>query len=63
VDQRDKSLDLFAACRPGTGEAFALVLPRADAGTMRVFLEPFSRQLAPDVHAVLVLDQAGTSGP
>ena len=26
---------------------------------MRVFLEHFSRQLAPDVHAVLVLDQAG----
>src|SRR5215210_4792840 len=59
VDQRYKSLYLFAACRPGTGEAFALVLPRADAGTMKVFLEHFSRQLAPDVHAVLVLDQAG----
>ncbi len=59
VDQRYKSLYLFAACRPGKGEAFALVLPRADAGTMRVFLEHFSRQLAPDVHAVLVLDQAG----
>src|SRR5215218_6972827 len=59
VDQRYKSLYLFAACRPGTGEAFALGLPRADAGTMRVFLEHFSRQLAPDVHAVLILDQAG----
>ena len=59
VDQRYKSLYLFAACRPGTGEAFALALPRADAGTMRVFLEHFSRQLAPDGHAVLVLDQAG----
>src|SRR5215208_637405 len=59
VDQRYKSLYLFAACRPGTGEAFALVLPRADAGTMRVFLEPFSRQLAPDGHVLLVLDQAG----
>ena len=33
VDQRSKSLYLFAACRPGTGEAFALALPRADAGT------------------------------
>ena len=59
VDQRYKSLYLFAACRPGTGEAFALALPRADAGTMRVFLEHFSRQLASDGHAVLVLDQAG----
>jgi transposase len=59
VDQRYKSLYLFAACRPGTGEAFALALPRADAGTMEVFLDHFSRQLEPDVHVALVLDQAG----
>jgi hypothetical protein len=59
VDQRYKSLYLVAACRPGTNEAFALALPRADAGTMGVFLDHFSRQLAPDVHAVLMLDQAG----
>jgi hypothetical protein len=59
VDQPYKSLSLFAATRPGTDEAFALALPRADAGTMNVFLDPFSRQLAPDVHAVLLLDQAG----
>src|SRR5215212_11518524 len=51
VDQRYKSLYLFAACRPGTGEAFALALPRADVGTMGVFLKHFSRQLAPDVRA------------
>ena len=59
VDQRYGSLYLFAAIRPGTNEAFALALPRADAGTMGVFLDHFSRQLAPDVHAVLILDQAG----
>ena len=59
VDQRYTSLSLFAASRPGTNEAFALALPRADAGTMRLFLDHFSRQLAPDVHAVLLLDQAG----
>jgi transposase len=59
VDQRYKSLYLFATCRPGTGEAFALALPRADAGTMEVFLDHFSRQLEPDVHVALVLDQAG----
>ena len=59
VDRRYKSLYLFAATRPGTHEAFALALPRADAGTMDVFLDHFSRQLAPDVHAVLLLDQAG----
>ena len=59
VDQRYASLYLFAAIRPGTNEAFALALPRADAGTMGVFLDHFSRQLTPDVHAVLILDQAG----
>jgi hypothetical protein len=59
VDRRYKSLYLFAAARPGTNEAFALALPRADAGTMGVFLDHFSRRLAPDVHAVLMLDQAG----
>jgi hypothetical protein len=59
VDQRYKSLYLFAACRPGTDDVFALALPRADAGTMEVFLEHFARQLAPGVHAVLILDQAG----
>ena len=59
VDQRYQSLYLFAACRPGTDETFALALPRADASTMEGFLEHFARQLAPGVHAVLILDQAG----
>jgi len=59
VDQRYTSLSLFAASRPGTDEAFALAFPRADAGTMGIFLHHFSDQLAPDVHAVLILDQAG----
>jgi hypothetical protein len=59
VDQRFESLYLFAACRPGTDETFALALPRVNADAMTVFLEHFARQLAPGVHAVLVLDQAG----
>ena len=59
VDQRFESLYLFAACRPGTDETFALALPRVNADAMTIFLEQFARQLAPGVHAVLVLDQAG----
>ncbi len=59
VDQRFESLYLFAACRPGTDETFALALPRVNVDAMTIFLEHFSRQLAPGVHAVLVLDQAG----
>ena len=54
-----ESLYLFAACRPGTDETFALALPRVNADAMTIFLEHFSRQLEPGVHAVLVLDQAG----
>ncbi len=59
VDQRFESLYLFAACRPGTDETFALALPRVNAEAMDIFLEHFSRQLEPGVHAVLMLDQAG----
>ena len=59
VDQRFESLYLFAACRPGTDETFALALPRVNADTMDIFLEHCARQLAPGLHAVLVLDQVG----
>src|SRR6478735_4295233 len=50
---------LTPAYRPGTDKTFALILPRVNAEAMDVFLEHFARQLAPGVHAVLVLDQAG----
>jgi transposase len=59
ADQRYDSVYLFAACRPGTEEAFALDLPRATTEAMAVFLAAFAQQLAPGVHAVLLLDRAG----
>ena len=59
ADQRYDSLYLFAACRPGTDEAFALALPRATTEAMALFLAAFAQQLAPGVHAVLLLDRAG----
>jgi transposase len=59
ADRRFESLYLFAACRPGTDEAFALALPEATAASMAVFLEGFARELAPGVHAALILDRAG----
>ncbi len=62
ADKRFASLYLFAACRPGTDQAFALALPEATLATMNLFLASFARQLAPGVHAVLVLDQAGWHG-
>ena len=59
ADKRFASLYLFAACRPGTDEAFALALPEATTASMAVFLERFARELGPDVHAALILDRAG----
>jgi hypothetical protein len=59
VNQRFKSLNLFAACRPGTHETFALALPRVNADAMDIVLEQFACQLETGVHAVLILDQAG----
>ena len=62
ADRRFESLYLFAACRPGTDQAFALALPQATTEAMDVFLADFARQLEPDAHAVLLLDQAGWHG-
>jgi transposase len=62
ADKRFESLDLFAACRPGTDQAFALALPEATTAAMSLFLAAFAEQLEPDAHAVLILDQAGWHG-
>ena len=62
ADKRFESLYLFAACRPGTDQAFALALPEASATAMSLFLAAFAEQLAPGTHAVLILDQAGWHG-
>ena len=59
ADQRFASPYLFAACRPGTDEAFALALPEATTAGMSLFLSEFARELAPGVHAALILDRAG----
>jgi transposase len=61
-DQRDTWVHLFAAVRPATGERFALVMPEVCTEAMTIFLERFSRQLAEDERAVMVLDQAGWHG-
>lgn len=62
ADKRFESLYLFAACRPGTDQAFALALPYATAETMNVSLAAFADRLEPGTHAVVILDQAGWHG-
>jgi hypothetical protein len=61
-DKRFASAYLFAAVEPATGAEVALVLPTVSTATMSRFLAELSAQIAPDAHAVLVLDQAGWHG-
>ena len=61
-DRRFEWAYLFAAVRPATGASSALVLPMVSTEAMSVFLEHFAAALAPDEHAVMVLDQAGWHG-
>ncbi len=58
-DQRYTWARLFAAVQPATGQSFALVLPEVSTVAMQAFLDGFSKVLAADEHAVMVVDQAG----
>ncbi len=58
-DNRFQYAYIFAAVEPATGNDFCLVQPSVSTHAMSVFLRGFSDRLAPDVHAVLVLDGAG----
>ena len=58
-DQSYTWTPLFAAVRPATGEAFALVLPQVSTAAMNSFLAEFAATLVAGEHAVLVLDRAG----
>jgi hypothetical protein len=61
-DKRFASAYLFAAARPGTGQAFALALPFVSTAAMQRWLDGFAATLAPGAHAALVLDRAGWHG-
>lgn len=58
-DQRTRSAYLFGAICPAEGKGAALVLPRCTTEAMALHLKEISRTVAPDAHAVLLLDQAG----
>ena len=59
IDHRYASAWLYAAVRPGTDEAFALVMPEVSAAAMQAFLDGFAEFLPKGVHAALLLDGAG----
>ena len=50
---------IYAAIEPGTDNAFALILPDANAIGMQAFLEAFAETIGHDEHVALVLDGAG----
>lgn len=49
---------LGAAC-PATGETCGLLSPELNTSVVNIYLRQFSAQLADDVHAVVIWDQAG----
>ena len=59
VDQRHASAWLYGAVRPGTDQAFALVLTEVGANAMQAFLDHFAASLPQRTHAALLLDGAG----
>ncbi len=54
----EASAYLFGAICPERGEGAALVMPRANTEAMDLHLEEISRAVAPNAHAVVLLDQA-----
>lgn len=50
---------LFAAVCPATGRTHEWLMPQVNTAAMNIFMETFSQALDPDVHAVMLLDQAG----
>ncbi len=61
-DQRFDWVYVFGAARPDGEMAFGLVMPEVNTAAMQIFLAAFSAALAPDEHAVMVLDRAGWHG-
>ena len=59
LDRRYASAWIYAAVRPGTDQAFALVLAETSAEAMQAFLDRFAATLPEGVHAALLLDGAG----
>jgi hypothetical protein len=62
ADKRFVSTYLYAAVRPTTDDAIALVLPEVNADTMDIFLDRVAACLAQNTHAIVLLDQAGWHG-
>jgi hypothetical protein len=58
-DNRHHSVWLFGAVCPARGAAAGLVLPQVSAEAMNLHLAEISTQVAPNAHALVLLDGAG----
>jgi len=50
---------VFGSVRPDTGDTHGWLMPCANTWVMNLYLDDFSKSLPSNVHALLVLDQAG----
>jgi transposase len=58
-DQRTASAYIFGAICPALGKATGLVLPFCNTEAMELHLQEIARDVQPEAHAVLFVDQAG----
>jgi transposase len=58
-DQRTQSAYLFGAICPERGVGAAVVLPACNTPAMQLHIDEIATQVAPDAHAILLLDRAG----
>ena len=58
-DQRTRSAYIFGAICPARGVGAALVLPKCNTEAMNLHLKEISVAVAPEAHAILIVDQAG----
>ncbi len=58
-DQRTKWAHILGAICPEEGKGAGLVMPHCETPAIQAHLQEISAAVAPGVHAVLILDQAG----
>ena len=58
-DQRTASTYIFGAICPNEGKAVGLILPRCNTEATQLHLDEIAKEVAPQRHAVLLLDRAG----
>jgi hypothetical protein len=58
-DQRTASTYIFGAVCPNQGKGAALILPACNSEAMNLHLAEIAKAVAPDAHAILLVDQAG----